>query len=197
MSESDGPTVKVIRAKYEETDFLINRAQSSSSIFASGLHNVSSSYRYVKAFIEVDGKNYILFDLDLYLSDTFRVARVGTAQLAVISELGLFSEKTAEFLRNDFISEFESTAEARNDEGETIHPDVDHIAFLIASNAAVKQMELIELAAHPPTIQTHLMNRGVMATGFGDRGILYLIDLERLIDSKELLYTENEAEEYS
>lgn len=190
MSVSEGTAVKVIRIEYEETVFLINRAQSSSSIFASGLRDIPSSYRYVRSLIEVDGSFYLLFDLDRYLGDTFGVARLGSAQLAVLSDIELFSETTAEFLRSDFIPGFVS--QRREGEADAMYPGAERIAFLIASNAAVKEMELSDFAPHPAMVQNHLIKRGVMAAGFGDRGVRFLIDLERLIDSKELLHTGGE-----
>lgn len=175
MSESDRGLLNVLVANYGNVEFLINRSQCSSSIFASGFTPIPSKHRYLDRLLEVDGDLYLLFDLDQYLRDTFRLNTAGTAQLAVLVDMTTFQPATAAFLQQKLLPQLEKWG-----------PDQDRVAFLISSNTAVQEIEFSLLASHPPVLRQHLIRKGVATGGFRDDRILFLIDLEKLISSKQI-----------
>ncbi len=183
MNASETGLVKVLLANYGDIDFLINRSQCSSSIFASGFTPIKSKHRYLSRLIEVDNDLCLLFDLDLYLTETFHLTPTGTAQLAVIVDLKFFSNPTVRFLRQHVLPQLGQW-----------EPDKDRVAFLISSNTSVQELKINDFSPHPPVLQKHLMKKGLVTTGFCDTRIRFLIDLEKLIASKQIFRREEHSD---
>lgn len=183
MSESDRGLLNVLVANYGNVEFLINRTQCSSSIFASEFTSIPSKHRYLDRLLKVNGDLCLLFNLDLYLIDTFRLNTAETAQLAVLVDMATFLPATTDFLQRKLLPQLEQWG-----------PDRERVAFLISSNTAVQEIEFSLLASHPPVLRQHLIRKGVAAGGFRDDRILFLIDLEKLITSKQIFRKEKSGE---
>jgi len=93
----------------------------------------------------------------------------------VIVNLEIFSPPTVKFLQQKLLPQLEQW-----------NPVHHRVAFLISSNTSVQEMAFSRLASHPPVLRKHLIKKGVAATGFSDEKILFLIDLEKLITSKQI-----------
>ncbi len=179
MLNGSNPTkVHLIRADYGMVDFLINRDQCTSSIFASHVKPIETDKTYLKHVIEVDGEKCLLFDLNRFLMDTFHVEVQNSPQLALLSDLSDFSEASRSLIM-----------EACEDQFNADLADPKRIAFLISSNTVVKEMDIFSLKAHPPVLRSHLFRWGIVATGFDGKKILFLFDIERAISYKLLCRT--------
>ncbi len=170
MNGSERDEVRVIRADYGRLDILINRAQCSSSVYIADTQPIDTGRPYLQNLIEVDGEPCLLFDLHRYVADSFQVKGETAARLALLCELSLFSGEGQTFLREQC---FPPLAQWE--------PSERRIAFLFASNASVQAMTVFALAAQPRCIRSHLLDEGIIAAGFDEKKILFLLDVERLI----------------
>lgn len=172
--------LRVLCSQYDTVHFLLNRTQCSASLFASNIHQMRSRHRYMREIIITDDGGILLFDLHQFWSDTFRVTTRSGADLALISEVELFSAGTQTWLQTKFFPQLSR-----------LEPSTSHIAFRIPSNTTMITLPLAELESHDRTLRERLRKRGMMAVHPTTESMGFFFDLELLVRSRLLFAHEN------
>ena len=178
MSEAE--TLRALYLPYDRVHFLLNRTQCSSSLFVSGTRAESSSYRYLRESLEVDGTRLHLFDLDLFLREVFRLPSGGKAQLAVVAELSGYAVATRELFEDGIIPRLEASVPSR-------------VAFRLPSSTVMSSLSPVDLLAHNLSLRNLLVRHGFLALHPFADSMGFLVDLDRLIGSGALLVAASET----
>jgi len=173
LSEAD--SLRAILLRYEGVHFLLNREQCGSSRFVAESPKRSSGNPYLREVLRSGEVRTLLFDLDLFLVDTFRLRPGGAAQLALMVGLGSLGEGSRTML------------------GKTVFPrvgslplDRGSIAFRVPSNAVTRSLGLGELEPNGMAIRKPLLRRGIVALHLMEGSMGFLLDLDRLVASGSL-----------
>jgi len=180
---NDKETLKVLTLHYQGLDFLLNRDQCSTSLYISEVRRVSSKHLYLKEFLVSQDKLILLFNLDSFLQETFRVKSRGNPLLALLSETDSFNPETKDFLEKGFFPHLRIPS---------LHSGL--LAFRITSATEISEVPLREIMPQPGILGSCLEKRGLLGVRFlANGGMQYLLDLEVLIRGRLLLEKERKG----
>lgn len=179
----DDETVKVLTIHYEELDFLVNRDQCSTSVYASDLLAVKSRHLYLKEVLMIQEGMVLFFDLDQFLRDIFHVTPRGNALLGVISELTRFGSGTRKMMEKGIFAQIKSPRLLR-----------DVVACRIASATEMAEVPIGEIKTHPRAVGVRLEKFGIWGVRFlPENRMQYLIDLDLFLGTG-LLFAKGEGQ---
>jgi hypothetical protein len=170
--------LQVLCSPYKQAHFLLNRTQCSSSLFASDVTPIRTRHRYMGETILSDECRVLLFDLNRFWSDTFRVSTTSSADLAMVTRVELLSQSTRQWMETRFFPQITR-----------LRVCTDRIAFRIPSNTTILTLAPTELARHDRILQKPLVRRGIMAVHPTDHSLGFFFDLEQLLLSRLLFLT--------
>lgn len=173
MSASD--PLRAILLGYGGLHFLINREQCEASRFIPESRKPAARNRYLRESLRVGDARMLLFDLDLFLVETFRVRSDAAARLAIVVGIASLGEGTRALLGRAVFPRLEAYRLA-----------TDRIAFRVPSDSVTTTLDIGELEPIRGSVRKPLLRRGVLALHLVEGSMGFLLDLDRLVGSGSL-----------
>jgi len=180
---SEVERVRVLYLEYGMVHFLLDSRQCSASAYAGEVVQCRSTHKYLYELLQGGDDLVLLFDLNRFLCDSFRVQHEGSTDLAIIGRLDRFSEQSSRLLQDRVFPRL-------------AHLDVavDKVAFRLPSSAQIIELESDVLLPHPFSLAQHLERYGLSAVHMEHSSCGFMLDLDLLIASR-LLFSRTSVQE--
>ena len=153
---------------YKHKDVIINRKQFSRSVSFNSLQTLEFENKYLLDVIEYGQEKILNFDLDRYLTQTFKVEMESPTKLCIIANLDQLQDSTAEVIKPLLFNcpeEIEKNA----------------ISFSISSRSEIKKYDLDEFKELSKVYNEPFKKKGILSCFFNGDRIQYFIDIDKIL----------------
>ncbi|MDM8523238.1 hypothetical protein QUF80_07695 [Desulfococcaceae bacterium HSG8] len=152
-----------------EMDFIINRNQFFASIVLEETVKYKSQARHFSSLMKYHEQTLPVFDFNAFLKDTFGSGIESIFNIALISDITLFSEGNQSAYRNLILKENTELSS-------------EYLALKVNVQAEIKRVPLSEIRLIPSGLRAKLNKEGILGCRFPlKNNIQYFVDIETII----------------